>query len=228
MISKPLLLCLGLALGVTVSAEESELKPDPKKEPFKIRIPNFDKTRDPFTFMGSMRPDGPDGPCFIDPEYLMRDNCVKAEWYFKERRFMEAVNSCDKGLKVATDYKASPRVYESEELITRITRLKKAAERMVKRYETENALEKWKLETAGVFAREQALISFNTGLGLTTKVVRVGDKLLDAGAKLDPAVVADAPIVREIQPRRIMIDFRGYKSELPIASDTDELIETPK
>lgn len=229
MISKISLLGLGLALCVgAVSAEEDSIpeKKPVKKLPFKISVANFDRMRDPFTFMVSKQPEYPKGPCFIDPDYLMRDSCVKAEWYFKERRFMEAVSACEKGLKVATDYKDSPRVYENEELLTRIARLKKAAERMIKRYETEDVFEKLKLETQGVFSTANALIGFNTDKGQVSKMVRVGDKILDPESKA-PTALTDAPTVRDIQPRRVIVDYRGYKIELPVSSVTDE-VETAK
>jgi hypothetical protein len=236
-------LCLGLIAALLavrpLAAEEpekTEKVEKKKKEPFKIKVTNFDKMRDPFTFFVRVVEDSTGG-IPIDRRLLDEalDKYKIAERYFKERRFKDAELACSDGLEKTNEIKdpkdATLQAYE--EIVAKLTRLKKASSRMIKRYETEDALEKLKLEVSGVFAKvqtPQALVSFNSGTGATSMIVRIGDKILDTGAKLDPGVLADAPTVREIQPRRVIIDFRGYKIDLPISNDMDttELVETPK
>jgi hypothetical protein len=222
MISKLLLACLGLALCVSVSARE---------KPFKIQTANFDKMRDPFTIMVPVRTVGGDGPCYLrNLDEEMTRSYSKAEWYFKERRFPEAENACIQGLELPKEYREPYQYPKYPELAEKLAILKKAAERMIKRNETEEALQKQKLEVSGVFnsvGRSRPLISFPTEAGPKSAVFRIGDKILDPESKV-PTALSDAPTVREIQPRRVIVDYRGYKIELPVSSDTDEVEEALK
>jgi hypothetical protein len=173
----------------------------------------FDKggLRDPFTFWKEI-PKGPEGPGQgpVDDDKRRRDLQQSAEksYLVAERAMMDskhqaAVEACDKGLQElgVLPPETEPAV---QELYERLYRLRRAADRLQKRVDAEDAFRRLNIKVSGVVAKQNHPLAI------------VNNKTVKKGELIETTEGEATVYVDEIQPSRVILRFRGYRIELPL------------
>ena len=171
----------------------------------------FDKgdLRDPFTFWKEVPKEKTPGGGTVDPRKFIEEkqqsaetNYLVAERAMKDSRHQPAVEACDKGLQeLAALPPDDPGV---QELYERLYRLRRAADRLQKRADAEDAFRRLNIKVSGVVAKEHRPLAI------------VNNKTVSKGALIETPDVEGSVYVDEIQPNRVIVRFRGYRIELPL------------
>ena len=162
----------------------------------------FEKGPDPFIFWRRI-PDPPPRPFGPPPAVPSAESALlSARQAILDSRHGEAVKACDEGLKALADFANDPDP-AFQVLVEQLRRLRSVAERLRNRADAEEAFGRLGLKVSGVVARRDHPLAI------------LNDRTVGRGALLGTAEGEGSVYVDEIQPRRVIVRFRGYRIEVP-------------